>query len=100
MTHYLRFPDQETWLIAATAAGYRVNQPVLIEEDNWVFNYYTHDWAIDDVGIIYNNDGVYDGEVITPPTQMEGWHVNIIGELPPELNEYLVTPSNPYRVFA
>lgn len=96
MTHYLRFPDQETWLIAATASGYRVNQ----SEDNWVFNYYTHEWAIDDVGIIYNNDGVYDGEVITPPTQMEGWHVNIIGELPQELNEYLVTPSNPYRVFA
>jgi hypothetical protein len=93
MTHYLRFPDQETWLIAATAAGYRDNQ-------SGVFNYYTHDWAIDDVGIIYNNDGVYDGEVVTPPTQMEGWHVNIIGELPPELNEYLVTPSNPYRVFA
>ena len=95
MTHYLRFPDQETWLIAATAAGYRVNQ-------SEVFNYYTHDWAIDDVGIIYNNDGVYnnDGEVITPPTQMGGWHVNIIGELPQELNQYLVTPSNPYRVFA
>ena len=89
MTHYLRFQDQETWLIAATAAGYRDNQ-------SEVFNYYTHDWAIDDVGIIYNNDG----EVITPPTQMEGWHVNIIGELPPELNQYLVNPSNPYRVFA
>jgi hypothetical protein len=98
MTHYLRFQDQETWLIAATAAGYRVNQ-----EDNWVFNYYTHDWAIDDVGIIYNDDGVYNeetGEVITPPTQMDGWHVNIIGELPQEFNEYLVNPSNPYRVFA
>jgi len=89
MTHYLRFQDQETWLISATAAGYRVNQ-------SEVFNYYTHDWAIDDVGIIYNNDG----EVITPPTQMDGWHVNIIGELPQELNQYLVTPSNPYRVFA
>jgi hypothetical protein len=89
MTHYLRFPDQETWLIAATAAGYRVNQ-------SEVFNYYTHDWAIDDVGIIYNNDG----EVITPPTQMDGWHVNIIGELPQEFNEYLVNPSSPYRVFA
>jgi hypothetical protein len=102
MTHYLRFQDQETWLISATAAGYRINQPVLNEDDNWVFNYYTHEWAIDDVGIIYNNDGVYnnDGEVITPPTQMEGWHVNIIGELPQELNQYLVTPSNPYRVFA
>ena len=66
MTHYLRFPDQETWLIAATAAGYRVNQ-------SEVFNYYTHDWAIDDVGIIYNNDG----EVITPPTQMDGCPVSL-----------------------
>ena len=109
MTNYLRFPDQSTWESASTEAGFRVNNPVPSESDpevlenNWVFNYYTHDWAIDDVGIIYNNDGVYNeetGEVITPPTQMEGWHVNIIGELPPELNEYLVTPSTPYRVFA
>jgi hypothetical protein len=41
-------------------------------------------------------------EVITPPTKMEGYHVNIIleGALPEALQEFVVTPSSPYRVFA
>ena len=60
---------------------------------------------IDIVGEIYNNDGVYDEEtmeVITPPTKMDGWHVNIIlsGAIPNALKEFIVTPSSPYRVFA
>jgi hypothetical protein len=120
ITTYLRFPSQEVWEQAATAVGVRVNNPTLVEEesvdpdtgdiipavyeDNWSWNYYTHDWAIDDVGAIYNDDGVYDpdtGDVITPPTPMDGWHVNYkAATLPSELEAYVVTPNSPHRKFA
>jgi hypothetical protein len=119
ITYYLRFPDQATWLDKAAEAGIRTNKPELIEdekidedtgeiipavyEDHWSWHYYTLDWAVDDIGIIYNDDGVYDndtGEVVTPPTPMDGWHVNYVGALPDGWDQYLVSPQQPYRVFA
>ena len=118
-TTYLRFPDEATWQTKAAEAGVRVNNPTLIEEesidpdtgeivpavyeDSWSWVYYTHDWSVDDVGVIYNDDGVYDpdtGEVITPPTPMDGWHVNFKGTLPDGWDANLVTPNTPYRIFA
>jgi hypothetical protein len=109
MTDYLRFTDQTAWEAAAAAAGFRVNSPVPsaadpeVLEDHWTWLYYTHDWAIDDVGTIYNDDAVIDPEtreVTTPATPKTGWHVNFIGELPTGWDEFLVTPVAPYRVFA
>jgi hypothetical protein len=108
ITNYLRFPDQATWESAAAVAGFRVNSPTpsaadpAVMEDRWTWLYYTHDWAIDDVGIIYNNDAVIDpdGTVVTPATPMAGWHVNYIGPLPEGWSAFLVTPVAPYRVFA
>jgi hypothetical protein len=101
ITYYLRFPSQDDWEQAAAAIGLRVNNPILIEdekidpdtgeiippvyEDNWSWlPMYTHDWAIDDVGVIYNDDAVVDpdGTVVTPATPMAGWHVNFVGVLP------------------
>jgi hypothetical protein len=119
-TTYLRFPSQDVWEQAAAAVGVRINNPTLVEEesvdpdtgdiipavyeDNWSWNYYTHDWAVDDVGVIYNDDGVYDpdtGDVITPPTPMDGWHVNYkAATLPSDLEAYVVTPNSPHRKFA
>ena len=120
ITTYLRFPSEEAWEQAAAAVGVRVNDPILVEEesfdyetgdiipavyeDNWSWKkFYTHDWAIDVVGVIYNDDGVYsdEGEVITPPTPMDGWHVNYkAATLPSELEAYEVTPNSPHRKFA
>jgi hypothetical protein len=59
---------------------------------------------VDVVGEIWNDDGVYDEEtfeVITPPTKKDGYHVNLIlaGALPSALQEFVVEPSNPYRIF-
>jgi len=69
----------------------------------------TETFAIDEVGILFNGDGVYSevGEVITPPTQIEGYHYNyrtVYGNkpeipLPNELEDYVVTPQNPQRTF-
>lgn len=93
MTQFLRFPDEEAWLMAATDAGFMIDG-VLVA--------YTHDRAIDCIGKIIRG-GEYDpetGAVIVAPTVLAGWHVNYIGVLPEGWDDYLVTPAAPYRVFA
>ena len=112
-THYLRFTTEEDWNQAALTLGVAKITPRLVEEetedspavyeDHWTWSYYTHEHSCDVVGIIYNDDGVYDeetGEVISAPTVMEGFHINFIGELPQELQANLVTPASPHRKFA
>lgn len=102
MTVYLRFPDQATWLEAASTAGFMDTD----DEDNEFLVGYTHDRSIDVVGVLYNDDGVYDvdedGEdiLVSPPTVMPGWHVNYQGTLPEGWEEYEVIPETPKRVFA
>jgi hypothetical protein len=118
-TNYLRFADQATWESAAATAGFRVNNPTEVTpesfdadtgelvpaafEDRWTWLYYTHDWAIDVVGTIYNDDATFDPEtreVVTPATAKTGYHVNFVGSLPTGWDEFLVNPVAPYRVFA
>jgi hypothetical protein len=103
-THYLRFPSQEIADSKLTEVGYKRTETI---DDETITFYTVTDQVgdIDIVGEIWNDDGVYDeesGEVITPPTKKDGWHINIICQstVPPELQEYLVEPQNPYRVFA
>jgi len=98
-TNYLRFPDESTFRSAAFVAGL-YNEPE--GDEPGVYIQYTHDHAMDIVGVIYNNDAVIDpdGTVVTPATPMAGWHVNYIGPLPEGWSAFLVTPVAPYRVFA
>ena len=94
MTHYLRFPDEDTGMAALDAAG------LVAEDGNVITASHTH--AVDVIGII-STGGEYDfetGEVITPPTVLDGWHVNFAGELPEDWADYVVTPEQPVRVFA
>jgi hypothetical protein len=92
MTHFLRFSDADAWTAAATAAGFIVDDTLAA---------YTHDRAIDVVGAI-TRGGEYDdeGAVIVAPTVLAGFHVNYSGELPDGWEEFMVTPVEPYRVFA
>ena len=76
MTQFLRFPDESAWLAAAAEAGFMADDTLVA---------YTHDRAIDVVGEIAG---------------MAGFHVNFIGELPTGWSEFVVSPDNPYRVFA
>ena len=94
MTNYLRFPDESTFRSAAFIAG------LCDEEGN--YSQYTHDHAMDIVGVIFNDDATFDdkGSVVTPATPMAGWHVNYIGVLPTGWDAFLVSPVAPYRVFA
>lgn len=56
---------------------------------------------LDIIGTIYNNDGVYDddGNVITPPTTIDGYHVNSTHYIE-EFADKLVEPTTPRRMFA
>jgi hypothetical protein len=92
MTHFLRFPDEQSWIKAATEAGFCSDDTLIA---------YTHDRAIDVVGPI-TRGGEYDedGKVLVKPTTLPGFHVNFAGTLPDGWDDYLVEPANPYRVFA
>lgn len=99
MTFFLRFTDESAWTAAATEAGL-YSEPD--EDGNTTLAAYTHDHAIDVIGTI-SRGGEYNpetGEVIVAPEVLPGFHVNYIGTLPSEWEEFLVTPEQPYRVFA
>lgn len=99
---FFRFTDEAAWLTAAKAAGFYVT--VTDEEgvESEVLQAYTTDRAIDVIGTLYNDDGVYgeDREVVTAPTAMTGFHVNYLGDLPDGWDAFEVTPAQPKRVFA
>ena len=91
--NYLRFPDEPAWTAAATEAGFLIDDTLTA---------YTHGHAIDVVGVI-TRGGEYDpetGDVIVAPEVLDGFHVNFAGELPEAWAEFVVTPADPYRVFA
>jgi len=103
-TYYLRFNSQEEAETKLEEVNYRHTETFDGEEHTY---YAVRDQVgdVDIIGDIYNDDGVYDEEtleMITPPTKMDGWHVNIIlqSSLSDELKPFVVTPNNPYRVFA
>ena len=98
-TQFLRFPDEAAWREAAKEIG------ILTEvdgEDRWMF--YTMNWAVDVIGTIYNDDGVYDeeGNEITPPTAVDGFHVNAKWMREPHTRAVTATiakPATPHRIF-
>jgi hypothetical protein len=114
---FLRFPDEATWIAAATEAGF-YTKPVRARNEDGTYAAddtstpadeawestliaYTHDRAIDVVGTI-TRGGEYDedGKVLVKPTTLPGFHVNFAGTLPDGWDEFVVTPAAPYRVFA
>jgi hypothetical protein len=94
MTHFLRFPNEATGMAALEAAG-------LLTEDGLPITA-SHTHALDCIGTI-TRGGEYDpetGEVLVPPTVLDGWHCNYVGELPDGWEQYVVSPEQPVRVFA
>jgi hypothetical protein len=96
-TLFLRFPSEAAWIAACEAAGYWITQdpprPLLL----------SHTHIFDVLGELFE-PGTYDpetGEEITPPTVLEGWHINAkLPTLPEGWDAYLVTPAQPQRIFA
>jgi hypothetical protein len=91
-----KFPSQAAFRTLAAAAGYITTN----DEGAEVLRTGGHGWALDEVGTIYEG-GTYDtnGEVITPPVALSGWHVNYVGEPPEAWDEYLVVVNSAVRVF-
>ena len=99
---FFRFTDEAAWVTAAKAAGFYVTVTDDEGVESEVLQAYTADRAVDVIGTLYNDDGVYDeeGEVVTAPTAMTGFHVNYLGTLPEGWDAFEVTPEQPKRVFA
>lgn len=89
---FFRFPDEATGMAALEAAG------LLNEDGEYITASHSH--ALDVIGTI-SRGGEWDeeGSVITPPTVLDGWHVNFIGELPDGWEEFVVEPTNPVRIW-
>jgi hypothetical protein len=107
--YFLKFPSQEAMrtVLADETVGWWGEVGGASAEPVYTFTLDGHSGALDEVGLITDEPGVYDmvtGEEVTPPTYIDGWHLNAVLSVPlPEaLNEYLVTPSpaTPARVFA
>ena len=88
-----RFNSRNQFRTLAAAEG-------LLTEDNELITA-SHTHSLDEIGTIYEG-GTYDaeGEVITPPTPLTGWHVNTAGIAPEAWDEFRVTPQSPARVWA
>jgi hypothetical protein len=87
-----RFPTRNQFRTLAAAEG------LINDDDELITSSHTH--SLDEVGTIHEG-GTYDsdGEVITPPVALSGWHVNTIGLAPEAWDQYLVVVNSPARVF-
>lgn len=102
MTHYLRFPDEETFRQACETAGLTSTD----EDGNTVIQRYTHSHAMRVIGVItetvepaeYDDEGNVTKEAVT--NELKGWHVNFKGELPDAFEQYEITPNTPVETFA
>lgn len=98
MTHYLKFPNEEIGMQALRDFGCTIIDGNGKEQIVSA----SHEYTIDIVGVIYNEDYELDPETLEvskPATAVDGWHVNFIGTLPSEWEPYLVNPSSPRRIF-
>ena len=90
---FFRFPNWEVGTAALDAAG------LLNEDGSFITASHTH--SLDVIGQI-SRGGEWDdeGNVITPPEVLDGWHLNYVGNLPDGWEQYAVRPKNPVRVWA
>jgi len=86
-----RFNSRNQFRTLAAAEGLVVDDELITA---------SHTFAIDEIGTIYEG-GTYDadGEVITPPVALPGWHVNYAGEPPEAWDQYLVVVNSASRIF-
>ena len=86
-----RFPNEAVGIAALAAAG-------LLNGDGTPVTA-SHSHALDAIGDIIQAELDEQGNAITPPRLVPGWHVNFVGVPPDGWAAYEVQPQNPYRVW-
>lgn len=102
-TQFLKFDSEEQWKEVALAVGVlQMAEDEETGEEVEAWAYYTQDWAVDVIGIIYD-PGTYDeeGNELTPPVPRDGWHVNAKwnGAVPLTFSTRAIYPVTPHRIF-
>ncbi len=73
-------------------------------QGNSSFPAYIGTSAVDVIGLIYKPTGnttEMDGFVVPETAPLDGWHVNLSGDCPDDLQAFVIpAPGNPVRVFA
>ena len=87
-----RFNSRNQFRTLAAAEG------LLTEDDELITNSHAH--SLDEIGVIYEG-GTYDaeGEVITAPVALLGWHVNTLGLAPEAWDSHLIIVNSASRIF-
>jgi hypothetical protein len=87
-----RFNSRNQFRTLAAAEG------LLTEDDELITA--SHTFAIDEIGTLYEG-GTYDaeGEVITSPVALPGYHVNTVGLAPEAWDAHLVVVNSASRIF-
>ena len=93
---FLRFPNETIAMQELQENGFTYSDENGTEQVKTA----SHNFAIDVIGDIYEG-GVYgnNGEVIEAPIKLNGFHVNMVGDIPASWQQYIVTPNSPSRVF-
>lgn len=102
--YYLKFSSKEEAFTALKDVGYTSAD----ENGNEFIISATHDYCIDEVGIIYKG-GKWDfneqGEMITieEPVKLDGYHINVrilSGDIAENLKTFVIdNPKTPHRIF-
>ena len=94
------FPDRETFLASCGNLGWLSEPSEEAPEASLIA--YTSTRAIDEVGPVQTVPGTYDeeGEELTAPTYDNRHHINYIGDVVAEWEQYRLYPANPVRCFA
>lgn len=100
---FLKFPDEETFLAKAEEAGLTYTD----ESGETHVSTGSHEYSLDIVGIIYTpgeytfNEETGEHVEVVAPVAIDGYHVNMIGKVPENFQEYVIdAPNTPNRIFA
>ena len=87
------FPDRDTFVASCEALGW-VSEGVV--------SAYTSTRAIDEIGPVQTVPGTYDEEdvEVTAPVYDNRYHINYVGDVVPEWEQYRCYPNSPSRCFA
>jgi hypothetical protein len=100
LDYYLRFTNE-----AESIAVANLLNAISITDEGPRLVRFTKQYALDVIGeLVLSATLDTNGNQTTPAKTLPGWHVNMRildgSPLPPELEQYVVTPETPYRVWA